>query len=175
VTHEPLQARVLQLDSEQLTGPFQQAAQSLAQSQLSFLNNVTTDFAVGLRKDGKLRDFRQYVSSLARGIQFRNSAGRASDSAATEFLERFESEYARYRAEWGDIQRKLATGAFTSAIGGAASSAAAYLTGSLAVYGPLATAASAGMAAVLSAFFERRKLDRQPLGVVLQLDRTTHA
>ena len=172
VTHERQSARILELDSEQLTGSFQQAAHSLSQVPLSFLNNVSADFAIGIRRDGKLRDFRQYIAGLTRGIQFRNTVNEYSASATKEFAERFAGEYNRYREEWKDIQNKLAAGAVLGAIGGAASSAAAFLTGSLAIFGPLATAATVGMTAALNAFFDRRKIERQPLGVALKLERS---
>jgi hypothetical protein len=171
VTHEEINSRELQLDSEQLTGSLQQAAQSLASVPLGFLNNVTPKFAIELRNQGRLVDFRQYISGLARGIQFRNTSKQYSQSAEVEFCERFECEYRRYREEWEDIQRKLATGAVAGAVSTAGSGAAAYLNGNLAIFGVLATAASAAMVTAINGVFDRRKLDRQPLGIVLKLDR----
>ena len=171
VAYERFESRMLELDSEQLTGSFQQAAHSLSQVPLPFLNNVTTDFAIGLRKDGRMRNFRQYISDLTHGIQFRDSENQYSAQAAKEFAEKFEVQYGSFREEWKDIQRKLAAGAIGGALSAAASGAAAYLSGSLELYGTLAIAASVGITTAVGSVFDRRKLERSPLGVVLNLEK----
>ena len=169
VAHGRHERRILETDGEQLSGVFQQAAHALGTVPLSFLNNVSSEFAIDMRRDGKLGDFRQYISGVARSIQFKDAD---KGIAAREFHDRFEAEYRRYQSDWGDIQKKLTSSAVGGIVGGAGAITAAFVSGNLAVLGTLATVAGASIQNLINAVFERRKLDRQPLGVVMRLENT---
>jgi len=154
----------LRLEASELKSPFQRAAQAFSRSKLDFLNNVPSDFAIGLRKDGRLADFRSYLTSFATATPEGTSTG----SAETDVVNRLEYEYAKYKVEWRDIQRKLAISGSIIGLTGAV----AVISGLLPIVGILSTAMSAESMLLVDEIFDRKRLERQPLGILMELERS---
>lgn len=171
VTSDSHESRVIELDTKQHRTDFQKAAHAFSKLELNFLNNVPADFAINIRKEGRLQGFRSYLSKLSSDIQFRSDEGEFNDNAPYEFMDRFGDEYATYCDEWKDIQRSLATSAGTAALTAVATGAAAFLTGNLTLPTVLATTVTPSFIALSKAISERKKAERQPLGVVMRLER----
>ncbi len=163
ITDKPYFAEVLRSQANEMSSGFQTAAQAFSTAKLSFLNNVPPDFAIGLRQDGSMRDFRAYISSMAKEIDFKSEA---LPGGAAEFSDRLEHEYHTYTVELRNVQRKLGLFAGAAALGGAAT----LLTGQMPILGILASTLTAEVLALVSGIIERKKLEQGPLGVLLKLD-----
>lgn len=162
------------LDHESKTSAppsFQQAVDGFSKIDLKFLNNVPNDFAVGVRNDGLLQRFRNYLLDLASAVKTKET-----QLGVQEFSDRFRDEYARYNEEWALIQSKLAYGAALPALGRsvAAGGTAAITTGNigLALLSTMAWGIGEATKCVNDAVHARRMLEQKPLGLMLKLDQS---
>lgn len=69
---------------------------------LPFLNEVDTDFAISLRRDGRLNAFRQMLNRLWSAVN-RTGAG-TSPASVLAFSDEVRGEYERARVEWDAIR-----------------------------------------------------------------------
>jgi hypothetical protein len=159
-------------EASEFQTPLQQAANAFSHVSLSFLNNVTADFAIGVRKDNRLQGFREYLRSLTKGLEFGTQT--VGSESVRQFCDRLESEYATYKEEWKTIQNRLLVNSAVTILGSAVAASAPIMTGKLSLLGLLAPVGVVGQIKLLTnAVFARRRMERKPLGMLLQLDRAT--
>jgi hypothetical protein len=169
------QGRLLKCFSREFSSPLQKSAHALEQLEFSFLNNVPVEFAIEIRRSGKLGRFRRYLFDLSKSFELRAPSGAFSESSAIEMVNRLRDEYEDYRQEWKGIQRTLGAKALVGAPAlGAIAAAPLIASGSLTgigLLGSLGLVLTAQTKALLEGILGRRELDRQPLSLLLRLDR----
>lgn len=84
-----------------VSNQWQPIAQAFQRLEMSFLNDVSSDFAIGLRKDGRLQSFRLMLRRLWREIGAEETA---SPSAVLGFADQIAEEYEKARVEWDAIK-----------------------------------------------------------------------
>jgi hypothetical protein len=76
-------------------------AQAFAQIEMKFLNEVSSDFAIGLRQDGRLQSFRSLLRRIWAEI---DSDTGTTPSAVLSFSDELRGEYEVARGEWETIR-----------------------------------------------------------------------
>lgn len=72
-----------------------------------FLNNVSPDFVLRLRQEGRLSSFRSYLERVWKNINGTADPQRSQEHSR-QFTDELNSEYARASAEWAAIKREVA-------------------------------------------------------------------
>jgi hypothetical protein len=72
-------------------------ARAFNEVEIAFLNNVSSDFAIGLRSDGRLESFRTFLRALWKEIDEQPGSSARSVMAFTDQLR---TEYERAKVEW---------------------------------------------------------------------------
>ena len=142
-----------------------QLSHAFAQLEFSFLNSIELDFALELRKDGKLSRLRSFLSDLWKRVSSVDGIENLNVDAA--FREELTDQYERYKEEWSDIHRRVGRHALASA----GEAVAAVVSGRLEFAVALAGVAGFQLKQLLDAYDQRRKHGRLPLGIFLQLEK----
>lgn len=152
----------VKLQSESLT----KLARAFSDLRFSFLNAVTLDFVLGLRKENRLDNLRNFLGRLWRDI---SSLEELNGMEKVEtFVEDLKDQYETYRREWEDISGSLTISGTSALVG----TGAAILSGQFDMRIGAGVFASLGLHALLASYDERRKKKKHPLGVFLKLDRS---
>jgi hypothetical protein len=139
-----------------LTNAFQQLT-------FKFLDNVDTDFACTLRKEGRLEGFRSFLRKLWSTVGGELDLAKA-ELLAREFRDELSQEYNKAQAEWSAIDRDLLKWAMPTVAG-------ALATGifSPAICGGLAVA---GIGEIIQAEMKRREFRKKvPMSIFIDLER----
>jgi hypothetical protein len=161
--------KVFQVEAPQ--GRFQQVTDGFSKLKFNFLNDVPADFAIGVRNDGGLSKFRNYLMDISASVKVRDeNPPRVLEDK--EFCDRLESEYENYKSEWNDIQSKLGKFSIASHFVKAGAASYAFLTGDLGVAVPTFFSGAAGdlMLKLVDARFGRKALERKPINLMFKLD-----
>jgi hypothetical protein len=161
--------RIIERETKAINGPMQIATQAFSRLKLQFLNNVPVDYAVGLRRDGAMCGFRNFLRELSTA-----TSEEAGIKTALSLSDRLNAEYQEYQDELRKVQTKLAATFGTSVVATGASLASPWLAGTLGIGGTiglLGTAMVTQMAALGIAFDRRRTLERKPISLLLRLDK----
>jgi len=169
VASDDVGLHLMAADTLQFQQSSQQTAQLFSDLKLNFFNNVPSKFAIDVRRSGRLTSFRNYLTTLSRGVKLVKEQGVIDEQARREFGDKFSAEFAQYKEDWADIQRKLAFNS-AAAITGTFASAVAISQGSLSLLGISAAALMPIANSTINTVFERRKLERQPLNIALKLE-----
>ena len=155
--------RCFRRDRQRNGDPISEISLGLSRHPFSFLNAVSLDFALGIRKDGRLESLRKFL------VRVWESCANPDNPATDDFNIELTDQYQRYKSEWKDIDYKLA-----QRLG-----IATLTTGTAVVAGTFAvnTTLLAGLGGMLLTWAEarygRRALKRNPLSIFLDLDRTS--
>jgi hypothetical protein len=144
----------------QTWSPLTNAFQGL---QFKFLDQVNSEFACAIRKEGRLEGFRAYLRRLWSSVGGELDSAK-SESMARDFRDELIQAYHEAEAEWGAIDRDLVKWA-------APTVGAALVTG---VFSPLIAGglAVAGLGEIIQAEMKRREFRRKvPMSVFIDLDR----
>jgi len=144
-------------------------SRAFAELDFSFLNAVSLDFALGLRKDGKLADFRKWLINVWDKISSRDYANRANLYGSLK--DELQGQYADYKTEWAGIDKALLKNLTTAAIVGGTT----VLTGQIGFKVAAGGIAAFGINELHSAFSKRQDLKRLPLGIFLNLEKKAKA
>jgi len=150
----------------QIWTPLTQAFQAL---DFRFLNNVDTNFACDIRKEGRMEAFRAYLRRVWKTLNDEKDSAKLA-SKSRDFTDELTQQYNEAEAEWQkidkDLVKWLGTRIATGVVGGGLS---AILNGKLA----LAVGASFCIKAVtelLAARMERRSFRKKvPMSVLIDL------
>lgn len=135
-----------------------------------FLNNVDSNFAVTMRKEGRLGGFRSYIRKLWDTVDGNPDPSRI-DMLAREFKDELEGEYSKVEAEWSEIDRDLMKWAIP-AIGGVISSVGAILTGHYSLAVPGGGFGLGGVNELIQAHMKRTAFRKKtPLSVFIDLNK----
>lgn len=134
---------------------------------MSFLNAVPAEFAIRIRNEGRLTEFRRFLEDAA-ALSVDPAASR--DDGVTACVDRVTEEYEKYKKEWATIQRQLLKEAFVKApLYGSVAAMHVVLTGSLSLGGLLPVVVKQ-LDSLMSAVGKRRAVERKPLGIIFDLD-----
>lgn len=140
-------------------------SRAFAELDFSFLNAVSLDFALGLRKDGKLADFRKWLINVWDKISSRDYANRVNLYGSLK--DELQGQYADYKTEWAGIDKALLKNLATAAVVGGTT----VLTGQIGFKVAAGGIAAFGIKELHSAFSKRQDLKRLPLGIFLNLEK----
>lgn len=88
-------------EENHLAAQWQPIAQALREMEVSFLNEVSSDFAIGIRKDGRLHSFRLLLRRLWNEI---GAEGEISNASILHFADQVKAEYEKAQVEWDAIK-----------------------------------------------------------------------
>ena len=142
-----------------------QLSHAFAQLEFSFLNSIELDFALQLRKDGKLSRLRSFLTDLWTKVSSVDGIEKLNVDAA--FREQLTDQYKLYKEEWRDIHKRVGGHALASA----GEAVAAVVSGRLEFTVALAGLAVFQLKQLLNTYDQRRKHERLPLGIFLQLEK----
>jgi hypothetical protein len=131
----------------------------------SFLNSVKLDFVLGLRKDNRLASLRRFLHDTWKQASTIDGMERLNADAA--FRESLEAEYAKYKQEWKDIQKRLGANVVVGGLGAAAT----FLSGQFLFNIALGGLAAFGLRELVEARAKRITAERLPLSIFLKLER----
>ncbi len=135
-----------------------------------FLNNVDSQFAVNIREEGRLSNFRSYLRRLWQTVNGDTDISR-SEMLARDFRDELAGEYAKAQAEWSAIDRDLMKWA-VPAIGGALAAAGGLITGHLNVAIPGAGFVGKGVNELIQAHMKRAEFRKKTaLSVFIDLEK----
>jgi hypothetical protein len=157
-----------QLDSgAQVWSPLTNAFGNL---DFKFLNNVDSNFAVEMRKEGRLEGFRAYMRRLWDTVDGEPDPAK-SESLARDFKDELAGEYAKAQGEWSEIGRDLMKWAIP-AIAGTIQAAGAILTGHYGLAVPGGGFGLSGVNELIQAHMKRSAFRKKtPLSVFIDLDK----
>lgn len=144
---------------------------AFAHLRLGFLENVDLDYALTLRQQGAVRQFREYLSSVIT----QSGGGSIADMSEhdqKEAAEQLAHEYEQYKKDWNQIDSKLVQSGFAGSLatGLVAGGAAAYSTGQLEPLPTLATIVTGQVSALFGARRARKEFTNRPLSVFFRID-----
>jgi hypothetical protein len=135
-----------------------------------FLNNVDSQFAVNIREEGRLSNFRSYLRRLWETVNGDMDITR-SEMLARDFRDELAGEYAKAQAEWSAIDRDLMKWA-VPAIGGALAAGGGLITGHLNVAIPGAGFVGKGVNELIQAHMKREEFRKKTaLSVFIDLEK----
>jgi hypothetical protein len=157
-----------QLDSgAQVWTPLTNAFSNL---DFKFLNNVDSNFAVAMRKEGRLEGFRAYMRKLWGTVDGEPDPAK-SESLARDFKDELAGEYAKAQGEWSEIDKDLMKWAIP-AIGGTIHAASAILAGHYGLAIPGGGFGLNGVNELIQAHMKRSAFRKKtPLSVFIDLDK----
>ena len=167
--------RLLRLHTSEYLSPFQRAAKALASLEFQFLNNVPAEFVLEVKAAGRLSRFRRFLCDLATNSESCALRPDALELQLSQFVDRLEDEYSNYKSDWQSIQKKLAAKSVLEAtlIAGAAAApmiASGKLSG-LGLFPMLSAVLAMQTNSLIETYFGRKAIERQPLGLLLSLER----
>jgi hypothetical protein len=135
-----------------------------------FLDNVDPNFAVTMRKEGRLESFRSYTRKLWKTVGGELDLNKA-DSLARDFRDELTDEYARAQADWAAIDRDLLKWG-VPAIAGAAQAAVSMATGHYNLALPGGGFAVKGVTDLIQSHLKRKEFRKKtPLSVFIDLEK----
>ena len=140
-------------------------SRAFAELEFEFLNAVSLDFTLDLRRDGRLHSLRTFLLRLWDNVSAGNFSRDSTLYAA--FEDELKEEYRKYRAEWADISKALARDFTVAAIG----SGLAVLSGQMGFRVAGGGVAALGIDHLLKSYGQRSKQSRLPLGVFFDLEK----
>ncbi|HZQ47610.1 MAG TPA: hypothetical protein VFC07_11390 [Verrucomicrobiae bacterium] len=140
-------------------------SRAFAALDFQFLNAVSLDFALGLRKEGKLATFRQWLINVWDKISSRDYPNRANLYGSLK--DELHGQYANYKTEWSSVDKALVQNLAKVVVG----TGTTILTGQIGFKIAAGGMAALGFNELLGAFSKRRDLKRLPLGVFLSLEK----
>jgi hypothetical protein len=152
-------------NSNDKENPLTDLSRAFSGLEFSFLNAVSLDFALGLRKDGKLAEFRQWLVNVWDKISSQDYSNRTNLYAS--FKDELESQYANYKREWSSIDKSLARNLAQVVVG----SGFTMLTGQIGFKVAAGGFAALSFNELLGAISKRGDIKRLPLGVFLNLEK----
>ena len=146
-------------EDAQVWSPLTKAFQEL---EFKFLDQVDSEFACSLRKDGRLEGFRAFLRRLWSMIGGTPDINKAC-SLARDFGDELTEEYHKAEAEWGQIDRDLMKQFGASVVGG-------LIAGAFSLHIPTLGFAAAGVLELLNARMKRREFRKKvPMSVLIDL------
>lgn len=148
-------------DRQRNGDPVSEVSLGLSRHPFSFLNAVDLDFALGIRKDGRLDSLRKFL------VKVWNSCATPERPATDDFISELTDQYDRYKSEWKDIDYKLGQrlGITTVTVG------AAVIAGTFSVNTTLLGGLGGMLITWAEARYGRRVHKRNPLSIFLELER----
>jgi len=144
-------------------GPMEAVSAAMQRLQMSFLNDVPAKFAIEIRRQGRLEEFRRFLrdtaTNAATGPDGSFNVDRITDSLSTQ--------YEQYKYDWSEIQRQVMLDSAVAIAPGAA----AVLTGTLGLISGAATTLPGPIYSLYKGVRARRALARKPIGVLIDLER----
>jgi hypothetical protein len=135
-----------------------------------FLDNVDPNFAVTMRKEGRLESFRSYTRKLWKTVGGELDLNKA-DSLARDFRDELTDEYAKAQADWAAIDRDLLKWG-VPAIAGAAQAAVSMATGHYNLALPGGGFAVKGVSELIQSHLKRKEFRKKtPLSVFIDLEK----
>ena len=134
-------------------------------------DQVDSEFACSLRKDGRLQGFRAFLRRLWSTIGGTPDVNKAC-SLARDFGDELTDEYHKAEAEWGQIDRDLVKQFGATVVGG-------LITGAFSLHIATLGFAAAGVLELLNSRMRRREFRKKvPMSVLIDLsarkDREAH-
>jgi hypothetical protein len=150
----------------QVWSPLTHAFQQL---NFKFLNKVDSNFAVEMRKEGRLEGFRAYLRKIWTTVEGEIDPCK-SEKLALDFKDELACEYEKAKADWDDIDRELMKWA-VPAIAGVVGAVGGFSTGQLALGIPSAGFVVQGINELIQAEMKRKEFrKRTPMSVFIDLD-----
>jgi len=140
-------------------------SRAFADLEFSFLNAVRLDFVLGLRKEGRLIGLRKFLIKLWDQASSQDLFGRKN--LYQIFKDELEGQYEDYKKEWADIKNTLKRNMANIVIG----SGAAILSGQVGFKVAGGGIAAFGIEQLWKSYSKRKKQERLPLGVFLNLEK----
>lgn len=140
-------------------------SRGFADLEFSFLNAVSLDFVLGLRKDGRLTGLRNFLIDVWDKVSSREFFGQKNLYAM--FKDELGERYQDYKKEWSDITKALELNMAEVVIG----SGIAVLSGQIGFKVAGGGLAVFGLKQLREAYDKRRKQKRLPLAVFLDLEK----
>lgn len=135
----------------------------------NFLNSVDHRFAVEMRQDGRLENFRTFLRKIWNSTN-KGLAGSSTDSTIRDYKDELIVEYHKAQAEWDKITRDLALWGGSSTIISAASAASAILTGNMSLSIPAIALSAYGLLKVVTSRMEKKEFRKKfPMAVFVDL------
>jgi hypothetical protein len=146
-------------EDAQVWSPLTKAFQEL---EFRFLDQVDSEFACSLRKDGRLESFRAFLRRLWSMIGGTPDINKAC-SLARDFGDELTDEYHKAEAEWGEIDRDLMKQFGRTVVGG-------LIMGAFSPHIATLGFAAAGVLELLNARMRRREFRKKvPVSVLIDL------
>jgi hypothetical protein len=136
-----------------------------------FLNNVDSNFACEMHREGRLESFRHYLKEIWNKA-YAQSDPTKIEVSAREFKDQLTDEYRKAQADWDKIDRDLATwvGMTSAAALSASSLASAILSGGLTLALPALGFCISAVTKLATSHIERREFRKKiPMSVFIDL------
>ncbi len=146
---------------------YTQLSSAFSTLEFTFLNGVSLDFALNLRREEKLAELRSFLHQTWKSVSSIEGIENLSVDAA--FREELQGQYRKYKEEWQDIERNLIGQILT----GAGETAAACLSGRLEFAVAFGGLAAFQLKHILESYMRRKLHERLPLGIFLNLERSS--
>lgn len=130
----------------------------------NFLNNVPLDFALDLRREGRLNSFRVFLREIWTEIN-RISSREVLTQKIKSFKDKLSAEYSLIEEEWRQIDQKLKAHMGKWSLG----AGLAILTGHIRWDIALGALAAYGVKQLIESHFRRKALQTRPIAVFLNL------
>jgi len=156
-----LDERAFRKDRQRNGDPISEVSIGLARHPFAFLNAVDLDFALGIRKDGRLDSLRKFL------VKLWDNCATPDKPATDDFNAELTDQYRRYESEWKDIDYKLAQRASIAAV----TTGAAVIAGTFGVNTTLLGGLGGMILTWAEARYGRRVQKRNPLSIFLDLER----
>lgn len=148
---------------------FEQIAIAFQGLDFPFLNNVTIDQALQIRKKGYLSSFRQYLNSLWITLSTTEDE-QELEKKLFNYIDRLKAEYSTLEREWNDIYRELRIDALTKgAAAGLATVAVGNINLSFGLLTGLGISLLSGVADYQKHSSAIREAKRNPLAIFVDL------
>ncbi len=152
-------------ENSTLWTPLTNAFQNL---NFNFLDNVSTDFACSLRKDGRLESFRRFLRKMWAEISKDESDITNPSTIVRNFTDELKEEYQKAQVDWDDIDKKLISNMGMGAV--ATSIAGGIVSGGMNWQIPSGGFALSGIVNLLITRFDRHRFRvKCPLSVLIDL------
>ena len=156
--------RALKRGEKNIDEPLTQLSRAFSEVEFQFLNAVSLDFALNIRRDGRMSELRNYLIKVFDDISALNLDQHHSYQV---FRDELDQQYRQFKEEWKDIDKKLAKEFIKTAVG----TGIAVLSGQFGFQVAAGGLATFGLQGLFQASESRKLQKRKPLAIFHDLER----
>lgn len=154
-------------EDAKIWSPLTKAFQEL---EFKFLNSVDHKFAVEMRQDGRLENFRTFLRKVWNSTN-KGSTENSLDYAVRDYKDELIAEYHKAESEWDRITRDLTQWAGSTGLVSTASAIGAILTGNMLLSIPATISSMSGLWKIVTSRMEKKEFRKKfPMAVFVDLN-----